>query len=132
MRVAIDSNAYSNAARGHQKLVEILKSADEILLPIIVIAELRAGFAHGTQSASNESKLVQFLASPRVSILHISEQTTHHYARLFAFLRTQGTPVPTNDLWIAALISQHDLPLVTDDAHFKKIPQVLLFDHGTL
>ena len=126
MKIALDSNAYSDAARGNPKLVQLLESADEIFLPVIVVAELRAGFMHGTQSSHNESKLIQFLASERVSILHINEQTTHHYARLFAYLRTQGTPVPTNDLWIAALILQHDLPLVTGDAHFRKIPQILL------
>ena len=126
MRIALDSNAYSNAARGNGRLVKLLESADEIWLPVIVLAELRAGFMHGAQNNMNESKLIQFLASPRVQILHVNEQTTHHYARLFAFLRGQGTPVPTNDLWIAALVLQHDLPLVTEDAHFKKIPQVLL------
>lgn len=127
MRIALDSNAYSNAARGDSRLVKILASADEIWMPVIVVAELRAGFMHGTQNTHNESKLVQFLGSPRVKILQINEQTTHHYARLFAFLRQQGTPVPANDLWIAALVLQHDLPLITEDAHFKKIPQVLLF-----
>lgn len=126
MKIALDSNAYSDSARGNPKLVQLLQSVDEIFLPIIVVAELRAGFMYGTQSTANESKLIQFLDSERVSILHINEQTTHHYARLFAFLRAQGTPVPTNDLWIAALVLQHDLPLATQDAHFKKIPQIYL------
>lgn len=126
MRFALDSNAYSNAARGHARCVKLLESADEIYLPVIVLGELRAGFMNRSQRSANESHLVQFLGSPRVRILSVNEQTTHHYARLFAFLRAQGTPVPTNDLWIAALVLQHDLPLITEDVYFKKIPQVLL------
>ncbi len=124
MRLAVDSNAYSNAARGHSELVEILSNADEIYLPIIVLAELRAGFANGLRASTNEAQLTNFLESPRVRILHIDEQTTHHYARLFVFLKQQGTPIPTNDLWIASLVLQHNLVLLTADAHFKKIPQI--------
>jgi predicted nucleic acid-binding protein len=59
-----------------------------------------------------------------VDVLYPDEQTTHHYANVFAQLRRQGTPVPTNDLWIAALVVQHDLVLFTQDAHFAKVPQI--------
>ena len=58
-------------------------------------------------------------------MLYADEQTTSHYARLYAYLRRKGTPVPTNDLWIAALVVQHDLVLLTGDEHFERMPQVL-------
>jgi predicted nucleic acid-binding protein len=59
-----------------------------------------------------------------VEVQYPDEQTTHHYASIFAQLRRQGTPIPTNDIWIAALVLQHDLVLLTDDTHFSNIPQI--------
>lgn len=125
MRVAVDTNAYRAAAEGDAKTVEILRRAEEVRLPFIVLGELRAGFSAGTKGRQNEAKLTEFLNSPRVSITYADEQTTHHYASLFADLRRRGTPVPTNDLWIAALVVQHDLLLLSADAHFAKIPRVV-------
>ena len=125
MRVALDTNAYRAAAEGEAKTVEVLQRAEEDCLPFVALGELRAGFAAGTQGRKNESRLTEFLNSPRVSILYADEQTTHHYASLFAELRRQGTPIPTNDLWIAALVVQHDLLLLTGDAHFSKISRIV-------
>ena len=73
-----------------------------------------------------EAKLVEFLNSPRVSVLFADDQTTRNYAEIFAQLRRAGTPIPTNDLWIAALAVQHDLPPLTSDRHFLRLPQLLL------
>ena len=125
MRVALDTDAYRAAAEGEAKTVEVLQRAEEVCLPFVALGELRAGFAAGTQGRKNESRLTEFLNSPRVSILYADEQTTHHYASLFAELRRQGTPIPTNDLWIAALVVQHDLLLLTGDAHFSKISRIV-------
>ena len=125
MRIALDTNAYVAVARGTGPAVELVRTATEILLPLVVLGELRAGFAAGTRSERNEASLAAFLRSPRVQVLCPDEQTTFHYARLFAYLRKKGTPVPTSDLWIAALVVQHELSLVTRDAHFDKLPQVL-------
>ena len=66
----------------------------------------------------------RFLNSERVEVLFSDEDTNHHYARLFRQLRTQGTPIPTNDLWIAALVQQHDLLLAARDRHFDHLPQL--------
>ncbi|MEK7859623.1 MAG: type II toxin-antitoxin system VapC family toxin [Elusimicrobiota bacterium] len=125
MRVALDTNAYRAAAEGDAKTVEVLQRAEEVRLPFVALGELRAGFAAGTQGRKNEARLTEFLNTPRVSILYADEQTTHHYASLFAELRRQGTPIPTNDLWIAALVVQHDLLLLTGDAHFSKISRIV-------
>ncbi len=124
MRVAVDTNAYADAARGFERSMEVLRTAEEIALPFVVLAELRAGFSVGTRGAKNEAALTLFLQSPRVRVLYADEQTTYHYARLFAFLRKRGTPVPTNDLWIASLVVQHDLILLSSDAHFARLPQL--------
>lgn len=125
MRLAIDTNTYIEFVRGNDRAVETLRSADEIYISFIALAELRSGFFLGTKGQENEAKLAEFLNSTRVRILLADEQTTHHYARIFAYLRNQGTPIPTNDLWIAALVIQHDLVLYSKDTHFSHVPQIV-------
>jgi tRNA(fMet)-specific endonuclease VapC len=124
VKLALDTNAYSAAARGEAREAALLRAADRIVVPFVVLAELRAGFAAGTVGRRNEAGLTRFLATPRVEVHYADEQTTHHYAALYAQLRRQGTPIPTNDLWIAALVLQHDLLLASRDAHFDKLPQI--------
>jgi predicted nucleic acid-binding protein len=110
--------------RGDAARVEIVRHARTLSLPLIVLAELRAGFAAGRQTNMNAANLHRFLNSPRVTVLLPDEQTTHHYARLFLQLRQKGAAIPTNDLWIAALTVQHDLILCSSDAHFDNLPQI--------
>jgi len=124
MRVALDTNRYVDFCRGEPEAVQVVQQAHEIFLPFVVIAELRAGFLCGTRGRQNERTLTKFLNSDRVRVLHTDEQTTHHYARLFKQLREQGTPIPTNDIWIAALVAQHDLALFARDRHFDHLPQL--------
>jgi tRNA(fMet)-specific endonuclease VapC len=78
----------------------------------------------GARTGENEANLVRFLDSRRVDLMFADEATTHHYAGLFHQLRRQGTPIPTNDLWIAALVVQHELHLFARDAHFDHLPQI--------
>ena len=124
MRVAIDTNRYRDFCEGKDESVRCFRSASRIGVPFCVLAELRAGFACGTLGRRNEGALATFLNSPRVMILFADEQTTFHYARIFRQLREQGTPIPTNDIWIAALVQQHDLQLFSRDAHFDVLPQL--------
>jgi len=88
------------------------------------LAELKAGFLGGSKVATNEGLLAQFLSGPNVEVLYADRETTDVYARLFQFLRGAGTPIPTNDLWIASLAVQHQLILLSRDEHFQKLPQV--------
>jgi len=124
VRIAIDTNRYVDFAKGLPEAVERLRRADEILVPFVVLGELRAGFARGARTGENEANLVRFLDSRRVDLVFADEGTTHHYAQLFHQLRRQGTRIPTNDLWIAALVVQHDLHLFARDAHFDHLPQI--------
>ena len=124
MRVALDTNAYSAMSRGQEAIIDTLERADAVRLPFVVIGELRAGFAAGTKGAVNERGLVRFTALPDVSVLHSSDATSRHYATLYRQLREQGTPIPTNALWIAALVIEHDLALCSLDAHFDRLPQI--------
>lgn len=124
MKVAIDTNRYTDLCRGLPEAVNPIMRADRVFLPFVVLGELRAGFQAGTRPRQNERLLTRFLSSPRVRLLLPDEQTTYHYATLFAQLRRQGTPIPTNDLWIAALVIQHNLALLARDAHFDHIAQL--------
>jgi tRNA(fMet)-specific endonuclease VapC len=125
MRIAIDTNRYVDLARGEPEALDCVQRAERIFMPFVTLGELRAGFLCGKRSSSNERNLVRFLNSPRVGLLFADEGTTHSFARLFLQLRKQGTPIPVNDLWIAALVVQHDLYLFARDRHFDHLPQIL-------
>ncbi len=124
MRLALDTNRYTDLVRGDPHVAESVESADEVWLPFVVLAELRAGFSLGTKGAQNEAALRRFLFKPSVEVLYADEQTTHHYASVYRQLRLQGTPIPTNDMWIAALVLQHSLTLCARDTHFDVLPQL--------
>ena len=124
MRLALDTNRYVDFCRGEAIAVQRVREAERIYLPFVTLAELRAGFLCGTKSRQNERVLTRFLNSPRVRTLYADDQTTHHYARMFQQLRDQATPIPTNDIWIAALVVQHDLALFARDRHFDHLPQL--------
>ncbi len=124
MRIAVDANRYTDFMRGDPESVERIRRSEKIYLPFVVLGEIRAGFLLGSKSQGNESRLIRFLNSPRVEVLFPDEGTTHQYARLFLQLRKLGTPIPTNDLWVAALVLEHDLHLFARDAHFDRLPQI--------
>ena len=124
VRVALDTNRITDLFRGDIALAEQLSTAEEVWIPLIVLGEIKAGFQGGTQQRQNEGLLTGLLAKPTVGVLLPSRETAEHYARIFVQLRRAGTPVPDNDLWIAALALEHDLTLVTRDRHFARIPQL--------
>lgn len=124
MKIALDTNRYVDFCQGEPTAADAIARSERIYLPLIVLAELRAGFRAGTRAKTNERILTRFLSSPRVRLLLPDEQTTFHYAAIFADLRQRRAPIPTNDLWIAALTIQHSLTLLTRDAHFGQIPNL--------
>jgi tRNA(fMet)-specific endonuclease VapC len=93
-------------------LAEQLGTAEEVWIPLFALGEIKAGFQGGTQQRRNENLLNRLFAKPTVGVLP-SRETAEHYARIFVQLRRAGTPVPDNDLWIAALVLEHDLVLIT-------------------
>lgn len=128
MRLLIDTNRYRDFCVGIGEVLENVRIAERIYVSFVTLAELRAGFICGTLAKKNERGLNEFLSRPRVSTLFADHETTHHYARLYSQLRRQGTPIPTNDLWIAALAMQHSLFLYSRDTHFDALPQLLRVD----
>jgi tRNA(fMet)-specific endonuclease VapC len=125
VRVALDTNRLTDLFQGDAELADRLGECDEVWLPLVVLAEVKAGFYGGSQQHRNEKLLQSFLAQPTVGVLLPERETAEHYARLFVQLKRAGTPIPDNDLWIAALALQHDLPLITRDHHFERVPQLL-------
>lgn len=126
MRVALDTNRYRDLCDGDEGVIRLLEHAASVHIPLIVVAELRAGFALGRRGRENEAVLQRFLMKPGVEVLVPGDATTRHYASLFRQLRQQGTPIPTNDLWIAALVLERGLALCTRDEHFRYVPQLNL------
>ena len=125
MRILLDTNRYTDMARGDESVIDIIESAENTFLPLVVLAELRAGFMRGSRLAENEKKLASFLSKPPVRVLIPDETTTFHFAAIYQQLRRQGTPIPTHDIWIAALALQHALTLYARDKHFDQIPQLM-------
>jgi len=125
VRVALDTNRLTDLFQGDAALAERLGLCDEVWIPLVVLAEIKAGFLGGTERHRNEILLRKLLSKTTVGVLLPDRETAEHYARLFVQLKRAGTPVPDNDLWIAALALQHDLLLITRDRHFKSIPQLL-------
>lgn len=124
LTIAVDVNRYSDFCRGESHACKIIQTAPRIAMPFVVLGELRAGFLRGTRGRQNENGLTTFLASPRVFVLFGDEATTHFYASLHNDLHRTGMPIPTNDLWIAALVLQHNLVLFTRDKHFDRIARL--------
>lgn len=126
IKVMLDTSAYSAYLRGNAEVQQALREADEIYLNPVVLGELSAGFSHGNREKKNRDILKEFLASPRVQVAVIDEETAERYAAILNYLRSKGTPLPTSDLWIAATAMQYGLKLITTDSHFRNVPQIIV------
>lgn len=125
-RIFLDTSAYAAFMRAHPGVMQAVQQAEEIYLNTVVLGELYAGFMGGRHRQKNEAELGTFLASPRARILGMDEETAQRYAVIFQALRAAGTPIPSNDIWIAATAMQHGLRVVTTDAHYREVIQVLV------
>ena len=103
--------------RGHAPIQAAAQLADKLYVSPIVLGELEAGFRRGRRSQENERLLRRFLASPRVEVAPVAEETVHCYAHIFDYLRRAGTPIPVNDLW--TLAAAHPEHYARDGVHFN-------------
>ena len=126
-RVLVDTNIYSLAMRGDAEIVEALRRIDRIYISAISLGMLYAGFRAGHREKENRRELGLFLDSPRVVLLTIVAETAEFYAETLIRLKSQGKPIPTNDIWIAAVAFQHGLKLFTRDRHFRHVAGLVLF-----
>jgi len=126
MRLLLDTSAYSAFMRGHAEISAAVQGNEEIFFNSVILGELIAGFIKGGRRRKNENELRRFLASPRVGVLDVTEETAERYAVILNSLWRAGTPIPTNDIWIAASAMEHGLRVVTTDDHYQKVPQVMI------
>jgi predicted nucleic acid-binding protein len=115
----VDTNALSAAADADPAVLALLARAEQMAIPVIVLGEYRYGIAQSRKRASYESWLTGLLRD--CLVLDVNEPTTQHYAQIVLELKRLGKPIPTNDLWIAALCRQHSLPLLSRDRHFDLV-----------
>jgi len=120
----LDTSAYSNFRRGNEDLAELLDRAELVGVSTIALGELRTGFLLGGRRRRNEAELDAFLENPAVEVLQVDPETSRHYAEIVAELRKAGTPLPTNDIWIAAAAARNATTVLTCDAHFKRVSRV--------
>ena len=119
MELALDTNALSDFAAGSEALGHALLPFRSLALPVTVLGEYRYGLHGSKRQARLNEWLLELL--PEVRILEITERTTAVYARVRHQLRAAGTPIPENDVWIAAVAIEHSLPLASRDKHFKLV-----------
>jgi len=125
-QILIDTNIYSKALVGDQSIIDTLRKQAEIGFSVISIGELLSGFKGGNKETKNKSELEDFLDSPRVAVYSVDDETAEFYSEVLHNLRIAGTPIPTNDIWIAAIAFQHGLKLFSTDAHFQRIKGLAL------
>jgi tRNA(fMet)-specific endonuclease VapC len=124
MRYCLDTSAYSHFRRGDPQVVELIDRADWIGIPVIVMGELAVGFRLGLRREANEADLARFVAHPVVEVLPVSDDVVSLYAGIVIDLKESGTPLPANDIWIAAVAARHGATILTYDGHFKSIARV--------
>jgi len=121
-RLVLDTSAYSHFRAGHPQVLDQLAEAAAVVVPVTVLGELEAAFQLGRRARENRLTLAEFLREPFVTVWPTTTAVARHYGRLFAELKRAGTPIPVNDVWIAAACLDCVGRLVTFDGDFTRIP----------
>jgi tRNA(fMet)-specific endonuclease VapC len=127
-KILVDTSAYSHLLRGSTEVLDALGRADLVYMSIFVLGELYTGFKGGSQEAQNRDRLERFLTRPTVRVFPATRETAEVFAEIKHALRKAGTPLPINDVWVAAQTIETGSVLVTFDAHFKEIQGLRLWD----
>lgn len=125
MKLLLDTNAYSGLLRGSENTVAYVRRAQRIVMSAVVVGELMYGFRYGSRYAHNLQQLNAFLDSPHVDFLPVTLVTAERFGYLANALRSKGTPIPSNDIWIAAHALEHGASLISYDSHFAHVDDVL-------
>jgi len=121
VKIMLDTSAYVEFKRNALETVEIIVRAELLLFSPVVLGELMFGFRAGTRFKENMDDLNRFLEHEAVKLVQIGKITSDRFSRIAAQLKRQGTPIPTNDIWIAAQSMEHGAELITSDQHFERI-----------
>jgi len=125
MRLVLDTNIYIDFGQGKEEVVDLIAGqSTEVLLTVIVLGELFYGFQKGSKSADNETTFRRFVTELGVSIIDVDEEVARKYSLIYSALSAKGTPIPINDVWIAACCMSVGGTLLTRDRHFEHIEQI--------
>lgn len=128
-KIILDTNAYVRLLTGEQEVLDAIASTDIVYMSIFVLGELNAGFLVGNKNRENQEILKRFLMKPQVKILNATSETAAVFGSIKNTLRHAGTPLPINDIWVAAHAVETGSVIVTFDRHFNQIPGLRLWDH---
>jgi len=128
-KIILDTNAYSALLKGDEVVLDAIGSADMVFISAIVLGELYAGFCGGVKEKENIKRLNDFLSRSTVRILSVSKETAEIFGTIKQQLKVSVTPIPINDVWIAAHAIENGARLISYDRHFKQISGVLLWKH---
>lgn len=128
MSILLDTSAYSAFKRADERVVALVRRSEEIVFSPVVGGELLAGFRRGSRFERNRDELLEFVDHPRVRLVPLTLTTADRYGRIYRSLREKGTPIPTNDLWVAAQAMETGAELVALDRHFAAIEGLAWID----
>lgn len=123
--IFLDTSAYAAFHKGHSEIRYRLKEVRRILLSPVALGELHSGFLKGRRRRENMERLGEFLESPRVRVEPVDQEVAERYALILDYLRSRGTPIPTNDIWIAAGAMLRGASVLTTDRHYHHVVQVV-------
>lgn len=126
MKLCVDTCAYTALQHGNESVLELFDTCDELIFPVTVVGELFFGFSNGSRYAENLRMCKSFLEKSDAKIVDATLETAYRYGTLASTLKRNGTPIPQNDIWIAATAMEHGVRLATLDSDFKAVPGLLL------
>ena len=129
-KILLDTNAYTSLLAGDEKVLDIISGVETVYMSVFVLGELYAGFSGGSKERENRSVLNRFLLKPAVRILNATAEKAEVFGLVKSSLKIAGTPIPINDVWIAAHGLETGSAIVTYDTHFNKVPGLRLWDMG--
>ncbi len=126
--ILLDTNAFSSLGRGDLSVKKVIETADKVLIPVIVIGELLYGFKNGSKEDINRELLSKFLNIEGIEVLNTSLETAEIFSDIMIELKQKGTPIPSNDIWIAALGIETGSVIITRDNHFIHISKARIWN----
>lgn len=127
-KIVLDTSAYTRLLSGEEAILEAISTAETVYVSVFVLGELYAGFAGGSRERENKALLQRFLLKPAVKILNATSETAEVFGLVKSNLMKAGTPLPINDVWIAAHAIETGSVVITYDAHFTVVPGLRLWD----
>jgi len=126
MEILIDTSVYLDLLGGRVAAKERLADCSRAYFSVITLGEVWSGLPSGEEAGQRKKTFQAFYEDNGIDILPVTRKTAEHYAHIFRWLKNEGTSIPANDIWIAAVAAEHGLALATSDRHFKHIPHIQL------